>query len=194
MPARVSGRPADPLEDVVNTSRIFRERVSSSRSILTHMFTKTMRAGAIFVCALILLFAFASLAAAQENTDLQSTIRAAILSDPRSSQMSGEEIEGLVTALADEAQSQGVNSEDIAWRPQESVSSDEAGGEAREACGYAAFLCALNDAFGFTGSPLIIPLLLGVCSALLLFVIGSILLHSHGHHPIRGLMSSSSLQ
>lgn len=145
------------------------------------------------MCALILLFAFASLAAAQENTDLQSTIRAAILSDPRSSQMSGEEIEGLVTVLADEAQSQGVNSEDIAWRPQETVAEGESA-DAIGACGYPAFLCALNDAFGFTGSPLIIPLLLGVCSALLLFVLGSILLHTHGHHPIRGLMSSSSLQ
>lgn len=153
------------------------------------MFTKTMRAGAIFVCALVLLFAFASLAAAQENADLQSTIRAAILSDPRSSQMSEEEIDAMVAALAEEAQAQGVTSEDILWRPQDPASFEEAGDSSTESCGYASFLCALNDAFGFSGSPLIIPLLLGICSALLLFVLGSILLHSHGHHPVRGSLS-----
>jgi len=154
------------------------------------MFTKTMRAGAIFVCALILLFVFASLAAAQENADLQSTIRAAILSDPRSSQMSEEEIDAMVVALAEEAEVQGVTSEDIMWRPQDPASFEEAGDSSGEACGYAAFLCALNDAFGFSGSPLIIPLLLGITSALLLFVLGSILLHTHGHHPVRGSISS----
>jgi len=154
------------------------------------MFTKTMRAGAIFVCALILLFVFASLAAAQENADLQSTIRAAILSDPRSSQMSEEEIDAMVVALAEEAEVQGVTSEDIMWRPQDVFRGHEAGDSSGEACGYAAFLCALNDAFGFSGSPLIIPLLLGITSALLLFVLGSILLHTHGHHPVRGSISS----
>ncbi|MBI2612255.1 hypothetical protein HYW59_00350 [Candidatus Kaiserbacteria bacterium] len=153
------------------------------------MYTKATRRGAAFLVALILLMGFVTLAFAQDSTDLQATIRAAILSDPRSSGMTEEEIDAMVAALASEAEMQGVTSQDIMWRPQDPASFDEVGSGSGETCGYSAFLCALNDAFGFSGSPLIIPLLLGVCSALLLFVLGSILLHTHGHHPVRGSLS-----
>lgn len=156
------------------------------------MYTKALRAGAIVLLGFILVAAFATIAYAQEDSDLRATIRAAILSDPRSASMTQEEIDAMVTALASEAETQGVTSEDITWRPQDPATFDET--QSSQACGYPAYLCALNDAFGFSGSPLIIPLLLGISSALLLFVIGSILLHSHGHHPLRGLMSSSSSQ
>lgn len=158
------------------------------------MYTKALRAGAIVLLGFMLLAAFATIAYAQEDSDLRATIRAAILSDPRSASMTEEEIDAMVTALASEAETQGVTSEDIMWRPQDPTTFEETSDQSGQTCGYAAFICALNDAFGFSGSPLIIPLLLGITSALLLFVIGSILLHSHGHHPLRGLMSSSPLQ
>lgn len=134
----------------------------------------------------MMLFLFASFAFAQGG-DLGATIRASVLSDPRSSEMSEREINSMVAALAAEASKQGIRSEDIAWRPQE-FSLEEVGDES-EACGYAVFLCSLNEAFGFSGSSIIIPLLLGVCSVLLLFILGSILLHIHGHHPVRGPIS-----
>ncbi|MBI4080114.1 hypothetical protein HY414_02735 [Candidatus Kaiserbacteria bacterium] len=146
--------------------------------------------GTAFVSAIVLLLSLMTVTLAQES-DLDATIRAAILSDPRSSQMTEAEIDAMVAALSQEAESQGVTPEDITWRPQDPATFDQETSTA-EGCGYPAFICALNDAFGFSGYPLLIPLLLGITSALLLFVIGSILLHIHGHHPIRGLLSRNS--
>ncbi len=127
---------------------------------------------------------------AQEG-DLEATIRAVILSDPRSAEMTEVEVNAMVAALASAASEQGMSPEDIVWRPQDdsTFSGVEEGGG--EACGYPVFLCSLNEAFGFSGDSLVIPLVLGVCSALLLFVLGSILLHVHGHHPVRGPISPS---
>ena len=48
------------------------------------------------------------LAFAQEEDTLRSTIRADIMSDPRSSEMSPTEIDALVNALATQAQEQGT--------------------------------------------------------------------------------------
>lgn len=141
-----------------------------------------VRTGAALLGALFLVGTMATFVWAQSDTELEATIRTAILSDPRSSQMSEAEIDAMVAVLAEGAKAEGITSEDILWRPQEIASETESS----EACGYAAFLCALNDAFGLTGSAVLIPLLLGITSALLLFVIGSILLHSHGRHPFVG--------
>jgi len=58
----------------------------------------------IFVIAALMPF----LAFAQEEDTLRSTIRADIMSDPRSSEMSPTEIDALVNALAAQAQEQGT--------------------------------------------------------------------------------------
>ena len=58
----------------------------------------------IFVLAALMPF----LAFAQEEDTLRSTIRADIMSDPRSSEMSPMEIDALVNALATQAEAQGV--------------------------------------------------------------------------------------
>jgi len=119
------------------------------------------------------------------NASLSETIRAAILSDPRTAQMTEAEIDAMVAALAEEAEAQGVTSYDILWQPQEPVVEAVV-----EQCGSMSFLCALNEAFGLDGSDVGIPIGLGIVSALLLFVIGSILLHKHGHHPVVGSLKS----
>ena len=114
--------------------------------------------------------------------DLRATIRAAILSDPRTAEMSEAEIDAMVGALAEEASVQGVGSSDIMWRPIEygvPVSADRCGSLPE-------FFCTVNEAFGFDGSDFTIPIGLGVSAAFLLFVIGSLLLHRHGHHPVQG--------
>lgn len=137
-----------------------------------------------FIALLVVpLFAFA-----ESDAVLAATIREAILSDPRSAEMSEADIEAMVAALAKEVGAQGITSGDIAWRPQDPAPWAETSDRSESACGYSAFICSLNEAFGFSGSPLVIPLLLGVCSAILLFVIGSILLHHHGHHPLAGAL------
>ena len=113
------------------------------------------------------------------DPELYATIEAAIRSDPRAAQMSEDEVHMMVDALSEEAEAQGVTSAEILWRPQESP-------EYAARCGSLPdFFCALNEALGFNGSDLKIPIGLGISSALLLFLIGMIL-HYHGHHPVAG--------
>jgi|SRR3989344_8848310 len=122
----------------------------------------------------------ASFATAQE-TGLSDTIRTALMGDPRTSELSEAEIDAMVSALTEEAEMQGVTPEDILWRPQEPQEVAEQG----QCGGLPELLCALNEAFGFDGSALVIPIALGIASALLLFLIG-MLLYRLGHHPIVG--------
>jgi len=118
---------------------------------------------------------------------LQATIRAAILSDPRTAAMSEAEIDAMVAALAQEAAAQSVTSQDIMWRPQE-----EGGFTSEIGLGSCNMLCKLTNAFGFDGSDVTIPIGLGVSSALLLFLIGSLLHHQYGRHPVAGPLQASS--
>lgn len=136
--------------------------------------------------SLIVILAGGSTAFAQGSAELEATIREVILSDPRSADMTEASIDAMVAALLTEAETQGVTPADIVWRPDEEapwIGSEDGAGAA---CGYSTFLCAINEAFGFSGSPLVIPLLLAITSAILLFVIGSMLLHFYGHHPFAG--------
>lgn len=139
---------------------------------------------ALFASA-ALFFSFTISAFAQSDAELQATIREAILSDPRAAEMSEADIDVMVAGLAEEAAAQNLSVSDITWRPQE-VPVTDAASQDEEACPYARALCALNDAFGFSEFPFLMPLLFAITSAILLFVIGSILLHHHGHHPFAG--------
>lgn len=126
-----------------------------------------------------------------ESADLSATIRAAILSDPRTAAMSEEDISAMVGRLSKEAEEQGVNSYDITWRPQEPT--EASGALAAKSCGMPAFFCSLNSAFGLDGSDVTMPITLGISAALLLFVIGSMLHHTFGHHPVMGNLKTGGL-
>lgn len=142
---------------------------------------------------MFLAFAIPLFAAAQES-ELRATVRAALLSDPRTSTMSQSQIDAMVNILAQEAESQGVTAEDIRWRPTpETFTQPEETGTA--SCGNVpGFLCRLNQAFGFSGSDTRIPILLGVGSALLIFVIGALLELHHLHHKRAAENAMSSQQ
>ena len=139
------------------------------------------------VALLVLALALPVVMHAQTQDDLRATVRAAILTDPRTAELSETDIEVMVAALTEEAAAQGITSEDLTWRPQEEGAPDAA-------CGaMPSFFCTLNQAFGFDGSDLAIPIGLVVSSALLLFLIGSLLLHQHGRHPVAGPLSTPAL-
>lgn len=138
------------------------------------------------LASLAVFFSFSISAFAQSGAELEATIREAILSDPRSAEMTEADIDAMVAGLAEEAAAQNLSVSDITWRPQVGEPISDAASQSEEACPYATLLCALNDAFGFSEFPFLIPLLLAITSAILLFVIGSILLHHHGHHPFAG--------
>ena len=140
------------------------------------------------IALIVLALAIPIVIRAQVEDDLRATVRAAILSDPRTAELSEADIETMVVALTEEATVQGITSADIVWRPQ------EVGETSVAVCGnLPAFFCTLNQAFGFDGSDVAIPIGLVVSSALLIFLIGSILLHQHGQHPIAGPLSTQAL-
>src|SRR3989344_8111132 len=134
--------------------------------------TTSMRVSRTAVAVSLALLLLVPLTLTAQTGELQATIRAAILSDPRTAAMSEAEIDAMVAALAQEAAAQSVTSQDIMWRPQE-----EGGFTSEIGLGSCNMLCKLTNAFGFDGSDVTIPIGLGVSSALLLFLIGSPLDH-----------------
>ena len=74
-----------------------------------------------------------TLSLAQED-ELSTTIRAALLSDPETANLSQADLDAVVAALAAEAEGQGVTGEDIAWRPQEPAPAGSAS-EQVDTCG-----------------------------------------------------------
>ena len=108
-----------------------------------------------------------ALSFAQES-DLAATIRAALLSDSETANLSQAELDAMVAALAAEAEAEGVTSEDIAWRPMEVTPAPEY----VDTCGnLPGFLCALNESLGFAGGNALIPLWLFISSLALLLLL-----------------------
>jgi hypothetical protein len=138
---------------------------------------KSIRTGLIISALAILFFAtFGSTFVRAQDDSLSSTIRAAIQADPRSQGMTEAEIDAMVQALSHQAQSVGMTSEDIVWRPTEEGA---VGGDAPLCDGV---LCGLNYAFGLDGSNYTIPIWLGACALMLMFIIAGILEYRHLHH------------
>lgn len=130
----------------------------------------------IFLGALVLLalFTVPFVVHGQEN-DLQTSIRAALLSDPRTAALSSAEIDAMVDILTEEAEKQGMTSRDIEWRP-DTQSTFTTTSDASASCGgIPSFLCALNTAFGFDGSDPTIAIGLGITSAILIVLLGLML-------------------
>lgn len=147
-----------------------------------------MASSLIVVALAVVLMSAPLFANAQADNALEATIRAAITSDSRTAQMSGEEIDQMVAALTQEASEQGITAQDIKWRPQEFAFTAVPEEEATDtSCGvFPVFFCEMGAAFGLDGSDVAIPIMLGITAGLLLFVIGAILHHRHGHHPVIG--------
>lgn len=113
--------------------------------------------------ALVLpVFAFA-----QSQNDLQSTIRAAIAADPRTQGMSEVQIDAMVDALSQRAQSQGMMPDDITWRPVQNGPQ-----YIPMTCGaFPTIFCALSYSLGFVGADNTIPVWLFFASLLMITLI-----------------------
>ena len=134
----------------------------------------------LIVALLVASTALSSMAYAQESSaELEATIRGALLSDPRTAGLSEAQVDAMVSLLAQEAQNQGVTSQDIQWRPQQYEDTGASMGE--DYCGATpAFLCAFSLAFGFAGTDPTIPFTLGLASMGLIWVLAEML---HRHRP-----------
>ena len=116
------------------------------------------------------------------SSDLRATIRAELLSDPRTSSLSEAQIDALVGLLADEAEKQGITSQDIQWRPESSerfVATESAAPQEAAECG-GGFLCTMSEAFGFVGADTTIPFTLGAASMALVWLLAE-MIHRRRH-------------
>lgn len=122
------------------------------------------------------------LAALAQSSALEATIRAELLKDPRSVEMSEAELDAMVQLLAQGAAQEGVSSDEISWRPAEATPAMVVEEETSATCdGFPQFFCTVREALGFDGSNLIIPMGLFVTSGLLWF-----LLYELRHHHRMG--------
>lgn len=117
------------------------------------------------------------------NADLHAAIVALLLADPRAAGLPQKEFDGMVNALVAAAQKKGLTVQEISWRPQPvSNLSQNAAVEEVEACSKTSILCMIDEAFGFTGPDMTIPVWIGICSAILVLIIGGMWEIHHRKH------------
>ena len=141
----------------------------------------------ILLIVLVSLFALLPLtihAQATSSSELSATIRAQLLSDPRSATLSQAQLDAMVDILSEEAQKQGLSAEDIMWHP-----NPPAGGWANTTDTSAgmscdgSFTCIIDEAFGFVGPDTTIPFFLGMSSMGLIWILAE-MLHRHRYPHI----------
>ncbi len=139
------------------------------------------------IAALFVALVFAALSilplavSAQESgSDLRATIRAELMSDPRTNGLSESELSAMVDLLAQEASKQGITVRDIQWRPTVQQSAESAPVEADYCGATPAFLCTFNIALGFAGTDPTIPFILGAASMGLIWILAE-MIHRRRH-------------
>jgi hypothetical protein len=131
------------------------------------------------------------LASAQATTtatgsaELSGTIRSALLSDPRTHNLTQAQLDQLVASLTKQAQSKGITVEQMLWRPKPNqvFVPPQATDTVVDpyACGaFPRVLCAWSAAFGFTDPTAAIPVALGVIT--LIVILALIILIEHHRH------------
>ena len=140
----------------------------------------------LLLAALVAAFLLPGSVYGQETSaDLRATIRSGLLSDPRTSGLSEVQIDTLVGLLADEAEKQGITSQDIQWRPQNAEQFVAVEGTATEEVACAGgLLCIMSEAFGFIGYDVTIPFFLGMSSMGLIWILAE-MIHRHRHPVIK---------
>jgi len=123
-----------------------------------------------------LFFPFVSRAQSAAPADLSTTIRAELLSDPRTSSLSSAQLDAMVQLLTQKAQAQGITASDITWHPQQSFAPGAPVAPVESCAGN--FTCTFDEAFGFVGPDTSIPFLLGMASMGLIWIIAE-MIHRH---------------
>lgn len=103
--------------------------------------------------------------------DLNSTVKSAILSDPRSQSLSSEEVNAISLALTQQAEAQGMTQHDLLWRPALAhtvAPLDEAAYTGNDCGKVPTVLCGVNRSLGLPGSDMTIVVMLSVLLVLIL--------------------------
>ena len=124
--------------------------------------------------------ALAQTESTQSDAQLRATIRAQLLSDPRTAGLSQAELDAMVDLLAKGAEEQNVSSKDLEWHPQPVQASQNGAAAAPDECaGIPSFLCSLSKAFGFVGAAIGIAIALGLAAMVLIWLIAHFMHHGH---------------
>jgi len=103
------------------------------------------------------------------QSDMNATIKNALLTDPRAQALTPAQINAISLSLAKQAQVQGMTPHDLLWRPVlvHTLAPDVAG--VQNTCGIVPGpICAFNKSVGLSGSDMTIMTLLGVVMVLIL--------------------------
>ncbi len=121
--------------------------------------------------------------------NLSSTIRAQLLSDPRTSALSQQQLDSMVQMLVQAAQERGLTSADLTWRPQQL---SPAASQTATAATCATLSCIADEAYGFIGPDVGIAYLLGIASMGLIWIIAETL-HRHKYpHASNAVVAQTS--
>ncbi|MCR4325822.1 MAG: type II secretion system protein M [Patescibacteria group bacterium] len=146
---------------------------------------RTLRVGslAVFTAALLayMMLSLPLAVSAQTAQDqLRATIRAEILSDPRTSTLTSAQLGAMVELLAQSAEREGITASEITYRPQ-SLQNIPTSPEFADICGDTpAALCVFSRAFGFLGPAYVIPFTLGAASMGLVWILAE-MIHRRRH-------------
>ncbi|MEN9413102.1 MAG: hypothetical protein RLZZ342_189 [Candidatus Parcubacteria bacterium] len=123
-----------------------------------------------------------------QQEDLRATIMAQVLQDPRSAEIPPAQLEQIIDALSQKAQSENLESADIVWQPG-AFHEAAASVESVPACdSLIPLACVFTEAFGFQGEAVVIPLYLLVASGLLILLIRRM----HHHHAAEAARAASA--
>lgn len=147
----------------------------------------SLRAGTIaFVVAVSLVAPSFALA---QSTDLEASIRTRLMQDPRTSQLSHEELDAMVSALAANAEREGMQPKDINPPAANTFAPAAVPAPVSPACiDMPQFVCAIEDGLGLDGSNVVIPLALFACAGLLAFLLYELKHHHRVHGYTGGLV------
>lgn len=107
---------------------------------------------------------------AQTSANLEATIRAELMSDPRTASLTSAQVEAMVSLLAQEAQRQGITASDITSRPSSFAE------EMTDVCeGTPKVSCVFDVAFGLIGPDSTIPYILGATSMGLIWLLAEMI-------------------
>lgn len=113
------------------------------------------------------------------SSELSATIRAQLLSDPRSASLSEAQLSAMVDLLSQEAQKQGLTAQAIEWHPNPTTlgANSTNSGSTGDICN-GSYTCLVDEAFGLVGPDTTIPFFLGMASMGLIWILAE-MLHRH---------------
>jgi len=139
-------------------------------------FSYTLSLTCILVLIIVAVFQISTVSAQTTQDDLRAAIRAELLSDPRVAALTAGQLDSMVNALTNYATKKGLSAHDVAWSPQPATSfTASAGATSEDSCDQSSFLCRLASAFGFSGTDMTIPIWIGICSAILVLILGAMI-------------------